>query len=571
MALSRYEDQRSGVSPQEVRRKRAMAQALLEKDRPVTHWAEGLASLGEGLVGGLLARRADADEKQARASSNAALIAALTGGGAAPAAATGQPSPVPIGELESTTRPAVTPASRAFDNLQTGNNPALAAALAGKAHDAGFEEAAPVPTAPTADGLRSGLIQRGMPGHVADGFITNFKDESGLNPGINEAMPLVPGSRGGFGLAQWTGPRRVALERFAAAKGVSPADPDLQMDFLMQELQGSEADAGQSIMSAQTPQDAAVRVARDFLRPSPENLNRRVAAYSGGPVQMASNDDMAALPSAQPVSNERGTPSKQELLATVLTDEWADPALKAAVLQRLMPKQPIEVNGRLVDPNSYQVLADFSEKKAPKVETFERPDGTKVTREYRDGKWQAPAGETEAPTGAGVLPKDQRDAANQLRDEFNTNAVKPYSAAREGYEKVIAGANDDSASGDIALIFGFMRTLDPNSTVREGEFATAQNAGGVSDTVRNAYNRAISGERLNPEQRQRFITTAENQFGVAQRTFDGEAQRYTGLASQYRIDPNLVIRSYEPVKKPGAAGGAAPKVIKYDAQGRRIQ
>ena len=37
--------------------------------------------------------------------------------------------------------------------------------------------------------------------HVADGFVMNFKDESGLNPGINEQNPIVPGSRGGFGLA----------------------------------------------------------------------------------------------------------------------------------------------------------------------------------------------------------------------------------------------------------------------------------------------------------------------------------------------------------------------------------
>ena len=35
------------------------------------------------------------------------------------------------------------------------------------------------------------------------------------------------------------------------------------------------------------------------------------------------------------------------------------------------------------------------------------------------------------------------------------------------------------AAGDMALIFSYMKMLDPNSTVREGEYATAQDAGSI--------------------------------------------------------------------------------------------
>lgn len=97
-----------------------------------------------------------------------------------------------------------------------------------------------------ADAIRTGLIQRGIPEPVADGFLMNFKDESGLNPSINEAKPLVPGSRGGFGLAQWTGPRRVALEQFAHQSGRPVDDVNTQLDFLVSELKGPEAAAAQS-------------------------------------------------------------------------------------------------------------------------------------------------------------------------------------------------------------------------------------------------------------------------------------------------------------------------------------
>jgi len=145
--------------------------------------------------------------------------------------------------------------------------------------------------------VRQGLLARGLPPHIADGFVMNIADESGFNAGINEVRPTVPGSRGGFGLYQLTGPRRVAFEEFAAQRGVPASDPDAQLDFLMTELQGPESRAAQSIFSAQDAPSAAVAIARDFLRPAPENLQRRVARYTGGmtPEQSVAMDTRDAL------------------------------------------------------------------------------------------------------------------------------------------------------------------------------------------------------------------------------------------------------------------------------------
>ncbi|WP_299949071.1 phage tail tip lysozyme [uncultured Ruegeria sp.] len=130
------------------------------------------------------------------------------------------------------------------------------------------------------DVIRSGLVRRGLPEHVADGFIANFKDESNLDPGINEINPTVPGSRGGFGLAQWTGPRRVALEQFAQQRGSNVSDIDTQLDFLVHELQGTESSAGQSILSTRNASDAAQTIVRDFLRPAPEHQESRSRRYA---------------------------------------------------------------------------------------------------------------------------------------------------------------------------------------------------------------------------------------------------------------------------------------------------
>jgi hypothetical protein len=129
--------------------------------------------------------------------------------------------------------------------------------------------------------LKELMLSRGLPEHIADAFLMNFADESGFRPGINEIEPLVPGSRGGYGLYQATGGRRRAYEAFAAERGAALDDPEAQIDFMMYELQGPESRAAESILSAPDTRSAAVAIARDFLRPAPENLERRVAKYSG--------------------------------------------------------------------------------------------------------------------------------------------------------------------------------------------------------------------------------------------------------------------------------------------------
>lgn len=130
--------------------------------------------------------------------------------------------------------------------------------------------------------LYQGLIQRGLPPHIAQGFVVNALDESGLNPGINEIAPLVPGSRGGYGLMQWTGPRRRALEAYAQQQGGSISDPGVQMDFLLHELQGPERGAWNAIQRAGTAEDAAAAIVNRFLRPAESHRARRELKYRGG-------------------------------------------------------------------------------------------------------------------------------------------------------------------------------------------------------------------------------------------------------------------------------------------------
>lgn len=155
-----------------------------------------------------------------------------------------------------------------------------------------------------------GLLSRGIPLPIAQGIVANMIAESGLNPGINEAAPLVAGSRGGYGLNQWTGPRRRQYEAFAAERGVSPDDLNAQLDFTVYELQGPEKSAWEALQGAGDAETAARIYSERFLRPGIPHMDkrlseaRRVAGLPMSPMgdRYAPQNALAGMPQ-QPTQN----------------------------------------------------------------------------------------------------------------------------------------------------------------------------------------------------------------------------------------------------------------------------
>jgi hypothetical protein len=161
----------------------------------------------------------------------------------------------------------------------------------------------------------------------------------------------------------------------------------------------------------------------------------------------------------------------------------------------------------------------------------------------------APAAGAAAPTGPQpIIPGTGKAFGNEkdLRSEFTAQA-KPFVELAQAYQKIETAAKNNTSAGDIALIYGFMKVLDPGSVVREGEFATAANAGGVADTVRNMYNRALSGQRIGENIRNDFLGQARNIIESQRVLSDDMVARYTGVAQNYKLDPNQVV--FDPFKR----------------------
>ena len=156
----------------------------------------------------------------------------------------------------------------------------------------------------TAQEIYDGLVSRGVPHYAALGAVQGMSAESNLNPGINEIAPVVAGSRGGYGLNQWTGPRRRQYEAFAQALGKPVDDLGTQLDFTVWELQNTEKSAADALYSANDAETAAKIYETKFLRPGIPHGGRGASAtnaLAANPQPTPQNALAAPQPTQQPM------------------------------------------------------------------------------------------------------------------------------------------------------------------------------------------------------------------------------------------------------------------------------
>ena len=151
--------------------------------------------------------------------------------------------------------------------------------------------------------------------------------------------------------------------------------------------------------------------------------------------------------------------------------------------------------------------------------------------------------------------KDQRKAEGDLRKEFNAlPVVKDFGEVRTAFLKVKTAAENPSAAGDLALVFNYMKILDPGSVVREGEFQTAADATSwlqrteddgfaVPLPIAKAIRKLEDGTLLTPNQRKDFLSTARNTASAQFKPAKEALQRYKGLAANSGLRVDQIIPS----------------------------
>jgi hypothetical protein len=233
----------------------------------------------------------------------------------------------------------------------------------------------------------------------------------------------------------------------------------------------------------------------------------------------------------------RPQPLPAQVFLSVVDDAFQDPLERAAVVQVLSDDSHKSFLASVgVEPGAVQFGAMEAFRKIPAKVAEQRaliPGDVEKARLIEQAKQRVQQNK----------PLSHSEV-NAIRGQFE-QLSRNFLTVRDSFGRVVEVAEGaESPAGDLALVFSYMKMLDPQSVVREGEFATAENARGVPERVLSVYNRVVRGERLTPAQRKDFLTQAKQVFASQLKSHTELEGEFKGIAAKGQADPAVVVPDF---------------------------
>lgn len=141
--------------------------------------------------------------------------------------------------------------------------------------------------------------------------------------------------------------------------------------------------------------------------------------------------------------------------------------------------------------------------------------------------------------------------AKDIRAEID-KASKTFNDTKNAFGRVQAVTKTPSAAGDLALIFNFMKMLDPGSVVRESEFATAEQARAwmaktdegkhpIPAFVKQGIQKLSTGQKLLPDQRTDFLSQSSNIFKELKGRHSQTIDNYVSLGERFGLERGDIV------------------------------
>lgn len=122
--------------------------------------------------------------------------------------------------------------------------------------------------------------------------------------------------------------------------------------------------------------------------------------------------------------------------------------------------------------------------------------------------------------------------------------IKEFIEIRNGFERVNTGANRNDSVGDLALVNGYARMLDPGGVVRPSEFKTVEEAQGFFQQLLNTKDKIFEGDRLTEKMRATFADGAKDLYNDRLDDHQKAIDFYTNFADTFEIPTELVLRDF---------------------------
>ncbi len=155
----------------------------------------------------------------------------------------------------------------------------------------------------------------------------------------------------------------------------------------------------------------------------------------------------------------------------------------------------------------------------------------------------------------GMSTDTELTTATELRKEFNSSQVLKnfqtiqYSeqAITAAYNMSISSDTESRIASDQALGVAFQKMLDPQSVVRESEYARTPQGAALLNRIDNYIPKLLKGGlAIADSDRKALYDMAQQLLGEAKRSMNRHISRYTKLSNDYGVRPELVLGDIEP-------------------------
>jgi hypothetical protein len=309
-------------------------------------------------------------------------------------------------------------------------------------------------------------------------------------------------------------------------------------DQLSKELQDGEIAAALPVASALLSGNA--KVAKDLIQ-------ARIDATPEG-------QDTRMLQSISDAIDRDPVTAKNYTLLTLSRimspEKFAETFSKLAETSRAEVSAPEEMRKKRAEAITAEAEAKFKEKqliadlekKAADLGLTKAQTGSAIAQTKKLGVETAKAVlelKASEATG-GIDPEKKFTQEEKIRKEWQ-GRTKVYGELQGTYNNIQASSAAGTGAGDIALITGFMKMLDPGSVVRETEFATARDTAGLFAQLENRLQKAQNGQLLQPEQRKQYVSLAKQYLEAAQKKAEQEKKDLNAVVKNYKLNPENVF------------------------------
>lgn len=144
-------------------------------------------------------------------------------------------------------------------------------------------------------------------------------------------------------------------------------------------------------------------------------------------------------------------------------------------------------------------------------------------------------------------PEKKASLEGQWYERFQRAAKESnYAEISDSYKNLKSVSSLATGQGDIALIYNYMKMVNPGMSLRPGQTSTLENTGSVFGQLGDLYNRALTKDspifgKAGSDSRKKFIEAADTLYQNARESMVAIGRDTADFAMRQRLDPKTII------------------------------